>query len=111
MTIQRLLARLAGSLLLCVLFTQISFSQTQTISGKVTDDKGAPVQGATVTAKGSKAGTSTRADGSFSLTVPSSATTLVISSVGYAIQEVAIAGQTSLSVSLVTAQSNLNEVV
>jgi len=111
MTIQRLLTKMVSFTLLCVLFTQTAFSQTKTISGKVTDDKGASVQGATVTVKGTKVGASTAADGSFTITAPTSATTLVISSVGFTEQEVAINGQSSVTVALVATQANLNEVV
>src|SRR6201999_2645680 len=111
MTIQRFLARLANLALLCVLFTQTAFSQTKTITGKVLDDKGAPVQGATVSVKGTKQGASTAADGSFSITVPGTANAIVISSVGFANQEVSIANQTAVSISLVPAQNSLNEVV
>jgi TonB-linked SusC/RagA family outer membrane protein len=111
MTIQRLLTKLVSFTLLCVLFTQTAFSQTKSITGKILDDKGAPVQGATVTVKGSKQGASTGADGSFSITVPSAATTLVISSVGFANQEVSITSSTTVSVSLVPTQASLNEVV
>jgi TonB-dependent starch-binding outer membrane protein SusC len=111
MTIQRLLTKLVSFTLLCVLFTQTAFSQTSTITGKVTDDKGAPVQGATVTVKGTKVGASTSTDGSFTLTVPASATTLVVSSVGFSTLEVAIAGQSNIAVSIVPTQANLNEVV
>ncbi|HEY4111329.1 SusC/RagA family TonB-linked outer membrane protein [Puia sp.] len=111
MTIQRLLIRLVSFTLLCVLFTQTAFSQTKTISGTITDDKGAPVQGATVTAKGSKIGTSTKADGTFTINVPPNATVLVVSSVGFTAQDVAITGQTTVAVSLVPSQTGLNEVV
>src|ERR1700761_4749367 len=111
MTIQRLLARLVSFTLLCVLFTQTAFSQTTTITGKVTDDKGAPVPGATVTLKGSSAGASTNADGNFTITGPANATTLVISSVGFTQQTISIPGQTTINVTLHPTQSNLNEVV
>ena len=111
MTIQRLLAKTASFTLLCVLFTQAAFSQTKSISGTVSDDKGAPIQGATVTVKGTKIGASTSADGKFTLSVPSTATTLVISSVGFGTQEVALANQTSFAVALTASQANLNEVV
>jgi len=111
MTIQRLLTKMVSFTLLCVLFTQPAFSQTKTISGKVTDDKGAAVQGATVTVKGTKVGASTSADGSFTITAPASATTIVVSSVGFSEQEVSITGQSSVTVALVATQSNLNEVV
>ena len=111
MTIQRLLIRLVSFTLLCVLFTQTAFSQTKTITGKVLDDKGAPLQGATVSVKGTKQGASSGPDGSFSITVPSTANTLVISSIGFTNQEVSIASSTTVSVTLVPSQNALNEVV
>jgi len=111
MTINRLLAKAATLLLLCVLFTQTAFSQTKTITGTVTDDKGAPLIGATVTAKGSKVGTSTDASGSFKITLPPTSSTLTISSVGFASQDIRITDQTTVQVSMVAAQNNLNEVV
>ena len=113
MIIQRLLAKMASSILLCVLFTQLAFSQTKQISGKILDDKGAPVQGATVTVKGTRTGASTGCGrrSTFQFNVPSSARTLVVSSVGFNSQEIAIGDQTSFSVSLVTSSQNLNEVV
>jgi len=111
MTIQRLLAIKASLALICVLFTLTTFSQSKTITGKILDDKGAPVIGASVTVKGSKSGSSSHPDGTFQITVPATATTLVISSVGFASQEVPIGDQTNVSVSLVPSQASLNEVV
>src|ERR1700709_2220825 len=111
MTIQRLLSRWVSFILLCVLFTQTAFSQNKTITGKVTDDKGAPVAGASVTVKGTKNGVNTAADGAFTISVSPTATTLVISSVGCTQQDVAIGSQTNISVTLATSTSNLNEVV
>ena len=111
MTIQRLLARLASFILLCVLFTQPVFSQTKTITGKVTDAQGVPIVGATVAVKHSSVAVSTKPDGTFSIPAPDNAATLVISSVGYAQQEVAIAGQSSINVLLAASQASLNEVV
>jgi TonB-linked SusC/RagA family outer membrane protein len=111
MTIQRLLAKLVSLVLICVLFTQSAFSQTKTITGKVLDDKGAPLQGATVVAKGSKAGTSTDAAGSFKLTVPSNTSTLVVSSIGFGNQEVDVSSSADVSVRLTASTASLNEVV
>ena len=53
-------------MILCVTlaFTQ-SFAQNRTVTGKVTDEKGAAIAGASVVAKSSKAGTTTAADGTF----------------------------------------------
>jgi TonB-dependent starch-binding outer membrane protein SusC len=110
MSAQKLLSALFSTVL--VLLLQVSFAQDRTITGKVTDSKdGSPVSGASVQPKGSRTGTSTKADGTFSINVGSSVTTLVISSVGFDGQDVAISGNTA-NVSLVAAAtSTLNEVV
>jgi TonB-dependent starch-binding outer membrane protein SusC len=57
-------------LILCVSlsFAQ-SFAQSRVVTGKVTDENGNPIAGASVVAKSSKGGTTTSADGSFKLTV------------------------------------------
>lgn len=92
---------------------QFAAAQDKTITGKVTDSKdGSPVAGASVQAKGSKTGTTTRGDGSFSLSVGPNVSVLVFSSVGYETQEVSISGKTSVDVSFApSAAANLNEVV
>jgi TonB-linked SusC/RagA family outer membrane protein len=64
------------SLLVMTVFAQ------RTITGKVTDEKGDPVQAASVQVRGTQIGTSTRADGTYTLSIPSDARVLVISSVG-----------------------------
>jgi len=104
------------SAILCLVFAvsvQVVSAQDRTVTGRVTDSKdGSPVAGASVQPKGSRTGTSTKPDGTFSLSVGSNVTTLVITSVGYESQEVAIAGKSSVEVSFVaTFGSNLNEVV
>ncbi len=106
----RLLKKIAP-VAICVLLTQIAFSQNKVITGKITDDRGNAVQGATVTVKGSQAGAATNASGNFTLNAPASAKTLVVSSVGYAPQEVDITDKTSVSISLVSSSTSLNDVV
>lgn len=86
-------------------------SQTRTISGKVTDETGNPIPNVSVIIKGLNTGTTTAADGSFSLPVPSSAKILVFTSVGQAPQEVVIGTKTVLSVQLKPADKELQEVV
>lgn len=112
MTLKRLL-QACFMLFLTLHVAQITFAQDKTITGKIIDSKdGSPVVGASVIAKGSKSGgTVTNAEGAFSISVPSNVTALIISYVGYATQELAIAGKTTLDVSLVATGSNLNEVV
>jgi len=111
MLVKQLLRGIGLSILLVVL-SQSLFAQEKTITGKITDSKdGSPAPGVTVTAKGTGTGTQTRSDGTYTLSVPNSTTTLVVSSVGYATQEVSIAGKTSLDVSLVASATSLNEIV
>jgi len=110
MSLQKLIK--AASLFLLVLVAQVSLAQTKVITGKVTDSKdGSAVSGASVAAKGSRTGTQTGADGSYSLSVDNAVTTLVISYVGFTTQEISIQGKTSVDVSLVVANQVLSEVV
>lgn len=107
---KRLLKRLSF-LFLCVSFTQLAFSQTKVVTGTISDDKGAPVQGASVAVKGAKGGTTTDATGAFTLTVSASAKALVISSVGYNQQEIGIPVDNKVSVTLVSSTQGLNDVI
>lgn len=97
-----------GLMLLLLLCNTNAHAQT-TVSGSVTDSAGSPLQSVSIAVKGTKTGTTTGADGRFTLTVPANATTLVISSVGYAEQEVPVSP--TMSVTLKPASSSLNDVV
>lgn len=86
-------------------------AQQKTVSGKVTSDKdGSPVSGVSVIAKGSKTGTQTAADGTFSLSVANTVTKLVLTSIGFASQEVTI-GSGPVNVVLAATAEGLSEVV
>jgi TonB-linked SusC/RagA family outer membrane protein len=63
-----------------VLCSIIALAQ-RTITGKITDDKGNPVANVSVVIKGTNTGTSSKIDGSYSLTVPANAKALIFSSV------------------------------
>ena len=102
--------RLLPALLITLLLALQTFAQQRTITGKVIDNTGAPVSGATVTVKGTNVATSTGSDGTYRINVPQDAGTLVISAVGYGNLEAAISGS-SVDVSITATQSNLNEVV
>lgn len=93
-----------------LLVSGIAYGQA-TISGRVTNASGKGLEAATVTVKGSSIGTATAADGSFSLNIPASARTLIVSAVGYTSQELAIGGQTSFNVTLQASAIDLNEIV
>ncbi len=101
--------RLLCSLLL--LIAGLASAQTKPVTGKITDENGNPVPGATVQVKGTNTGTATTADGTFKLNVPASATSLVVSFVGYVQQEIAIAGKSDFSISLVPTSTTLTDVV
>lgn len=96
--------------LFALLISAVSWSQTRTITGTVTGEKGEPVSKASVVVKGSQLGTSTNERGEFTIAVPSTAKMLIITSVGFEAKEVAITG-TTLVIGLTENSTKLNEVV
>jgi TonB-linked SusC/RagA family outer membrane protein len=69
------------------------------IKGHISDENGKPLSGATIAIKGTTTGTSTDADGNFSLTVKDPQNViLIISFVGYKTQEVSLQNKTSIAV-------------
>src|SRR5690606_12074382 len=70
------------------------------ITGKVIDQDGNPVVGATVLIKGTKSGVQTDKDGMFRINLPEGNTQLVVSFVGYKVQEVNVGGMTRITVTL-----------
>jgi TonB-dependent starch-binding outer membrane protein SusC len=87
----------------------LAFAQTQVVTGKVIDENGNPVAGASVLEKNSKKGTATDADGNFTLST-TRGTTLVISDVGYERIE-AVVNSSTLAVTFKASNQNLTEVV
>lgn len=86
-------------------------AQERIVTGKITDINGIPIPNASVIVKGTSNGTTTKSDGSFSLSVSSDAKTLVISSVGLVTQEVSIENRSSIQVALKNDDKTLSEVV
>jgi len=81
------------------------------VRGRVTNEKGEPVPGATVQVKGSSKVVATNDNGEFELRGISDNATLVITSIGYEKQEVGVSGQTSLSVQLKVGAAAMGELV
>jgi TonB-linked SusC/RagA family outer membrane protein len=104
---RRLLFFMLGMLLMSVQL----LAQNRIITGKVTDDKGNAIPNASVIIKGTATGTSTDNTGSFSLSVPANAKTLVISSVGMGEKEVSLTSGDSYAIALTAASANMQEVV
>ncbi len=84
---------------------------TITVTGKILDDKSNPVNGASIMVKGTKNGTASLFDGSFSLIVANSKVTLIISSIGFKTQEIILNGKSVINVTLSAAENQLAEVV
>jgi TonB-linked SusC/RagA family outer membrane protein len=95
-----------GMLVIC---SQL-LAQNRTISGKVTDEKGNAVVGASVLIKGTGNGTSTNEAGEFSFVTDQASPVLVISAIGYGTTEIK-AGTTAIAVALKPQDQNLAEVV
>lgn len=87
-------------------------AQTRTVTGRVTSaEEPEGIPGASVVVKGTTTGTVTDIDGGYSLQVPAGSETLVFSFVGYLSKEVAIAGQSTINVSLDPDVKTLGEVI
>ncbi len=97
----RELPRLAGSAL----------SAEKPIAGLITDETGAGLPGVSVVVKGTQRGTTTNAEGRFTLNVPENGAVLVVSFVGYLSQEIPVGNQTQINVGLKTDSRALGELV
>lgn len=80
------------------------------VKGKVVDQSGLPLPGATITAKGTNKSVYSDFDGNFSIDMPENSTRLVVSFVGMETQEVAIK-TTPLTIVLIDKEQSLKEVV
>ncbi len=82
------------------------------VSGIVTDESGQAVIGATVVVKESpQIGTVTDFTGAFNIFLPNENTTLVVSYIGFATQEVAVGTRTSVEITMATDTQQIDEVI
>ena len=94
-----------------LIFSSNMYAQNdKKITGKVTDNKGESIPGASVRIKNTTTGIATDIDGKFSLDVPDNAI-LVVTSVGYDTQEMAVNGRSEVNIMLKTNTKELQEVV
>ena len=95
-----------------VCLSVLSWAQVSKITGTVTGESGAAVQGASITLRGSSRGTVTDADGSFTLDVSGLVRpVLVINSIGFAEQEVPVGNNSVFRIKLITQDKALEDVV
>jgi TonB-linked SusC/RagA family outer membrane protein len=97
-------------LTLTLLSATILFAQ-RVISGKVTDEKGTPLSGVSVLAKGTTSGVTTNNDGTYQITVPQNSRVLVFTFVNMGTEELSIGNQTEINATLRPSDRNLQEVV
>ncbi len=91
----------------CRLFAQAD----KTVSGTVRDEHDRTLPGVSITVKGTSTGTTTDANGHYSLKVKGGSGTLIFSFIGYASIEENINNRTTINISLAGIQKDLNEIV
>jgi TonB-linked SusC/RagA family outer membrane protein len=102
---------ISGLVLFCFFFVNVAFAQNVTVKGKITDAAtGDALIGVSVAVKGTSNGTQTDVNGAYTIAAPSTST-LTFTYIGYAAQEVAVNGQTTIDVKLQSQTSELQQVV
>lgn len=91
-------------------FVVNAVAQTRVVSGKVADEKGAPIASASVVIKGASTGVATDADGSFRISAKTG-DVLIVSSVNFQSKEIRIGAGSSVNVTLAGVEESLTEVV
>jgi TonB-linked SusC/RagA family outer membrane protein len=94
----------------CLLFALNTWAQDIVVRGQISDENGLPVPGASILVKGTNNSASSDIDGNYQIQA-SPASTLVISYIGYATQEIAVSNRASINASLAPSAQNLEEVV
>jgi TonB-linked SusC/RagA family outer membrane protein len=95
--------------LMCI--SVCGYAQETTIGGIVTDNNNSPLPGVSIIVKGTSIGTVTDIDGNYSLKSINRDNILVFSFIGYATQEVAVNGRTTIDITLKEDAQRLDEVV
>lgn len=99
------------AVLLLSILTPLGLWAQSTITGRVLNEQGAPLSGASITIKGSRTGVSTNDNGEFSISVPAGARMLQISYAGYVPKDVPLTGVNNLTIDLALKAEDLSEVV
>ena len=95
-----------------MLYSMQALAQDRTVTGRVTStEDGTPIPGVNVLLKGTSNGTSTDADGNYSLTVPASGGSLIFSFIGLQTEEIVIGDRSIVDISLALDATQLSEVI
>ena len=100
------------SLLIIMGFLLVGFSAIaqNTVTGTITDEEGQPVPGVNILEKNTSNGFVSDFDGNYSIKVGNNAT-LVFSYLGFKTQEIAVNGKKNISITMITDNAQLDEVV
>lgn len=91
--------------------SQVDTAKKKRITGKVTDEKGETIVGATVLVTGTSVATITNIDGNFSLEIPESARKFKVTYMGYNSKEIEITTQTTYRIVLEEASVAISEIM
>ncbi|MEO6188448.1 MAG: SusC/RagA family TonB-linked outer membrane protein [Ginsengibacter sp.] len=100
--------KIVSVLAMLFLMSTIAFSQSRTVTGKVSDDVGKAIPFASIAEKGTKNGVSADADGIFKITIKKNV--LVVSATGFATKDVTVTGDVA-NVSLSVSAASMDEVI
>jgi len=110
MKLKRLLKRLVLLFLGIFVFGYNTKAQIITLKGKISDEKGLSIPGASVKIKGTHKGTITNAEGIFTIDC-SGPVILSVSAIGYTAKEVKISNTSNVNIILAEDNKTLGEVV
>ncbi|MCG8322642.1 MAG: TonB-dependent receptor [Cytophagales bacterium] len=103
--------RMQALVLIFYFITPFAYAQERTVSGTVTDSNGGPLPGVSILIEGTSRGTTSDADGNYSLAVPDTESTLIFSFVGYTTERMVVGNQSEINISLIEDISQLEELV
>jgi len=89
----------------------ILFAQELRLTGKVLDEMGEALPGASIIVKGTKKGTVSDLNGQFSITVLKNEKILIVSFIGYISQQIELNEKLNITIKLLPAAIEMNEVV
>lgn len=99
------------ALLVCLLSVTTVFAQDKRITGKVTDESGLSLPGASVKIKNTNVVAVTDENGNFAISAPTTSQTIVFSYLGMQDQELVIGSRTSFNIKLLSKSTSLSDVI
>lgn len=97
--------------IMLMLFASIAWAQTRTVSGRVTGEDGLPLAGVNVVLKGTSNGSTTDAEGRYSVNIPDTGGILAFSFIGMKSEEVTVGERSIIDIQLKLDAAQLSEIV